>query len=303
VTGGHLLALGASGQKQDGYIPAADQEQGGDGAEQQIKRRSKGLRVYVNNTFQADAKFFGITLRRLFRELFQYRLEFSTGLGDRNSRAELQRSGEIDMRVLRNMQRKVDLPFPPFEPGRHHTNNLIGLVNELHFAANDAGIAQEVSLPELVTENHNALRLLARRSVGGNQPAALQSRNAPVVGSAGRNVYGLNVLREVAVSGGQIPKIHANDAFEGFGLAKPTHLRATQAREPVIAGFVHQAKLHDAIGAWVRERVNQDCIDDAENGACGSDPESEGKDSSEGEARPLTQFAGCIPQIGPQGLH
>ena len=124
-----------------------------------------------------------------------------------------------------------------------------------------------------------------------------------MVGSARGDVYGLNVFREVAVSGGQIPKIHANDAFDGFGLAKPIHLRATQAREPVIAGFVHQAKLHDAIGAWVRERVKQDRIDDAENGACGSDPESEGEDRSEGKARPLTQFAGGKAQIGTQGLH
>ena len=224
-------------------------------------------------------------------------------MGGSNSRAELQRSGEIDMRVLRDTQREVDLSFAPFEPGRHHTDNLIGLVNELHFAANDAGIAQEVSLPELITENHDALRLLARRCVGGNQPAALQSRNAPVVGSARGNVDGLNVFRKVAVRGGEIPKIHANDAFEGFDLAKPIHLRATQACKPVIAGFVHQAKLHDAIGAGVRERVNQDRVDDAEDGACSSDPESERKDGGQRETRPLTQFAGRIAQIGRQGLH
>ena len=101
-------------------------------------------------------------------------------------------------------------------------------------------------------------------------------------------MYGLDVFREIAVRGGQIPPIHADDAFEGFGLAKLIHLRASQACEPVISGFVDQPKLHDAIRAWVRERVNQDCVDDAEDGAAGSDPESKGQDSGQGEARPLS---------------
>ena len=94
-------------------------------------------------------------------------------MGGSNSRAELQRSGEIDVRILRDSQREIDLSIAPFEPGRHHSDDLIGFVNELNFAANDVGIAQEISLPELITENYDALRLFTRRCIRGNQPAAL----------------------------------------------------------------------------------------------------------------------------------
>ena len=127
-------------------------------------------------------KFFGIILRGLFCKFFQDGLEFSAGLGGCHSRAEFQRSSEIDMRVLRDMQREIDLSVAPFEARRHHADDLISLVHELDFAANNIGIAQEVSLPELIAEDHDTLRLLSIGSVGRNQPAALESGNAPVVG-------------------------------------------------------------------------------------------------------------------------
>ena len=66
-----MLAFGSAGQEQDGYVPAADQEQGCNGAEQEIEGWSKRLRVHVDNTAQADAEFFRITRWGLFRELFQ----------------------------------------------------------------------------------------------------------------------------------------------------------------------------------------------------------------------------------------
>src|SRR5882672_3228779 len=82
---------------------------------------------------------------------------------------------------------------------------------------------------------------------------------------------------------------------------KPGRLRSSRA---AYRSEEHTSELqsHSDLHSFPTRR-SSDLIDDAENGACGSDPESEGKDSSEGEARPLTQFAGCIPQIGPQGLH
>jgi hypothetical protein len=55
-----------------------------------------------------SSEFFGITLGGLFGAGFQYRLEFGTGLGGGNSRAEFQRSGKIDVRVLRDSQRETD---------------------------------------------------------------------------------------------------------------------------------------------------------------------------------------------------
>ena len=263
----------------------------------------RGLAYTLDDAAQGDAEFFGEALGRLFGEVFEDGLEFCTGLRGGDSGTKLQRAGKINVWILRYVKREINFAFAPFEAGRHDADDFISFVNELHFVADDVGVAAEIALPELVAENDDALRIFARRSIGGNQPAAFEGGDAEMVGRVGGKVDGLNVFGEVTVGGGQIPKIHAEDAFEGFGLAKLGHLGAGETGEAVVAGCVDQAKLHDAIGAGVGERIDEDGVDDAEDGASGSNAEGEGEDGGQREAGALAEFASGVAQVGRQRLH
>src|SRR5207245_2527542 len=91
---------------------------------------------------------------------------------------------------------------------------------------------------------------------------------------------------------------------EGLGLAELIDLRAGEADVVAVAAtLVHKPNLHNAVGAWVRERVNQDGVDDAEDGAGGADSQSQGEHCGQREARTLPQFAGGVAQIRGQRLH
>ena len=71
-------------------------------------------------------------------------------------------------------------------------------------------------------------------------------------------------------------------------------------RIAVLAGLVHEGDLHHAVGAGVGKWVDEDGVDDAEDGAGGADAEGEGEDRGKGESRTPPQFAGGVAQIGRQ---
>src|SRR4029077_8718 len=198
----------------DANVSAADQEERGDGAKQEIERWAEGPGVHLNYAAQGDAEFFGETLGGLFREVFEDGLEFCAGLRGGDSGTKLQCGGEINVGVLCDVKRDIDFAFAPLEAGRHDADDFVGFVNELHFAADDVGVAAEIALPELVAENYDELGILARRSIGGNQPTAFEGGDAEMVGRVCGEVDRLNVFGEVTIGGGQVPKIHAENAFE-----------------------------------------------------------------------------------------
>src|SRR5260370_36329761 len=115
-----------------------------------------------------------------------------------------------------------------------------------------------------------------------------------MIGRVRGNVHGLNIFGDVAIGGGEIPPVHGGDVFERLGLAKLINLRAVQARVPVTAGFIHQPNLHDALGPGVGEGVDENGVNDAEDGAGGADAESEGEDGGQGEAGALAEFAAGV---------
>ena len=91
--------------------------------------------------------------------------------------------GFVDLWVLGELEREIESGFAPLEARRHDADDLVGLVDQLDGAADDVGIAEVVALPEFVAEDDDGLRILAERGIGGNEPAAIEGGNAPVVGS------------------------------------------------------------------------------------------------------------------------
>src|SRR5882762_6073827 len=99
--------------------------------------------------------------------------------------------GETNVRVLRDLERKIHVRRAPFETRRHHANDLVGLVHQLDGPADDVGVAEIVSLPKLVGQHDYGLRGLSRRRIGGNQPAPLLRADAPMIWSVRRNIHRL----------------------------------------------------------------------------------------------------------------
>src|SRR5260370_22634377 len=124
-----------------------------------------------------------------------------------------------------------------------------------------------------------------------------------MIGRVRGNVHGLNIFGEIAIGGGEIPPVHGGDVFERLGLAKLINLRAVQARIPVTAGFIHQPNLYNAVGPGVRKWVDEDSVDDAEDGAGGANAECQGEDGGQREAGALAEVAEGVAEIGEQEWH
>ena len=81
------------------------------------------------------------------------------------------------------------------------------------------------------------------------------------------------------------------------------HLGAVEACVAVLAGGVEHAWLHEAVGAGVGEGVDEDGVNDAEDGTCGGDAEGEGENGGEGEGGAFAEFAERGAQVGEKGVH
>src|SRR4030095_9501967 len=101
---------------------------------------------------------------------------------------DLQVDAVVDVGLELDLERDIDVAFAPTESRRHHADDLIVLAHELKPAAHDARVAREISLPERIAEHDDAFGLLARRGVRGDEPAAFQRANAPMIRSVRRDV-------------------------------------------------------------------------------------------------------------------
>jgi len=81
-------------------------------------------------------------------------------------------------------------------------------------------------------------------------------------------------------------------------LAELIHLRAAQSGEPVAAGLVDKPQLHNAVGAWIREGIDEDGVDNAKHGGRSPDAQGKRKHCGERETWALPEFASRIAQIG-----
>src|SRR5262249_27293157 len=157
----------------------------------------------------------------------------------------------INVGIWREFEREIDLRFAPFEPGWHHANDLVGLVNELNRAAYDVGVAPVIALPKFVSNGHDRLRILTVGSVRWDEPAAHHRGATRMAGSVGGDVGSLDIFGEIAVGGGEVPSVEPGYAFDRLGLPNLFDLRTSEPGIAVVAGRVEQTGLHDALGAGI----------------------------------------------------
>ena len=97
----------------------------------------------------------------------------------------------------------------------------------------------------------------------------------------------------------------ANDVIEhvvlSLELEKLRHLEERSAAGPA-AGRVVNLNHGDAAGVTIRKRVEQDILDDAENGGGGADPQRQVQDSEDRKRGTVGETAKPVSEILPQRL-
>ena len=140
--------------------------------------------------------------------------------------------------------------------------------------------------------------ILAVGGVGFDEPSAEEGRDAELSRGVAREERSGDIFGELAVRGGEVPLIHGDDIFQHFCLSELEDLSAIETAPALFAGFVDGAEGHYAVSVAVGEGVDEDGVDDAEDGAGGSDTEGKGENGGEGEAGAFAEFAEGVFEVG-----
>ena len=237
------------------------------------------------------------------RHVFDERLQFGVGLRRGDVAAQAERDAESGIGILGDMGGSEDIGLGPGEARRHYADDLIRNVIETDCAAEDVGIAEEIVLPETVAEDGDVCRFLSRRGVRRNEPAAEERRNAEMVGIVGGDEEAADVFWKVAVGGGGIRLLESDDALERFELAELRDFRAGVARDAFVPLRIEEMNDREAIGVAIREGIDEDGVDDAEDGGGGADAECEGEDGGGGEGGAFAEFAEGVAEVGEHFLN
>ena len=108
--------------------------------------------------------------------------------------------------------------------------------------------------------------------------------------------------------------VRYNTSLPVWPMTSPkTRLRAAMARNfrrlegvansAVLVRLVHDAQHHQAVRAAVGKRVDEDVVDNAEDGRRSSDPQSQRRHGQRGETAVLGHSAQGVPQIAPKACH
>jgi hypothetical protein len=115
-----------------------------------------------------------------------------------------------------------------------------------------------------------------------------------VIWSIWSEIAGLDVFWDVAIGGGEVPVVHAGNAFDGIRLAELLDLGPVEAGVADVAGLIEKAELDHAVGVRIGKGIDEDGVNDGEDGACGANAESEREDGGEDEAGAFAKFTGGV---------
>ena len=114
----------------------------------------------------------------------------------------------------------------------------------------------------------------------------------------GRDEEAANVFGEIAVGGGGICLLESDDAFEGFELAELGDFGAAVAGDAFVSLRVEEMNDREAIGVAIGEGIDEDGVDDGEDGGGGADAEGEREDGGGGEGGAFAEFAEGVAEVG-----
>ena len=112
-----------------------------------------------------------------------------------------------------------------------------------------------------------------------------------------------DILGNVAVSRREIPSIFSDNALDCGDMSQLLDLAAAHPGISVPTGRLRQRDLHDAVGAHIGKRIDQDGIDHAEDRAGGADPERQREYRGQSEAWPSAEFTPRVAEVRHQRVH
>ena len=186
----------------------------------------------------------------------------------------------------------------------HDPDDGAGAVVELELLPDKIGIAAEIALPGAARQQDDVV--VARRFfVGGERPSfggvdAEQAEEGGRDGGPGET-NGLVSSRH----GGGLLRVHRY-VGESAAVLPPGEEQPLR-RHAVVALHLRLriglGDLNDTIGIVIRERLQEDAVDDAEDRRVGADTEAEGEDDDRCESGGFGEAANGETQILQQGTH
>ena len=142
----------------------------------------------------------------------------------------------------------------------------------------------------------------AEGCVGIGEIAADDGRDSQCAQEARCDDLRFQLLRFAVAGDGELASGGGGDAIEDGGLVAPPcvlEVRDAPAKDGVGRGV---GGGDEAGGVAIRERAEEDGIDDAEDGRVGADAQGGGQDDDGGECRVVLEAAAGVPQVGREAV-
>jgi hypothetical protein len=179
------------------------------------------------------------------------------------------------------------------------------LIVQPDLAADDPGIGAEARLPDRMAEDHDAARslrsLLSREGAPERRPC---SQDREEVGRHLRRGHGFGLAAAGQVQARVLDERHL---LEDVVLTLPVEIvggrngEGSHPREGCRGRRMPDP--HEPRGIGIRQRLEQDRVDDAEDGGVGADAESQDGNRGQGKSRALHEEPRSVPQILPKHRH
>ena len=301
--GEFTLAAGGADEQQICHVGAGDEQDEADGSEEDEERRAHVADDAVAQGFDGEAFFWP---HRAFRvaaaELVGGDVELGVGLGEGYAGLEAS-GGEEEVALVGavgvDLEGQPDVGFGVGDEGlAEDSDDGVWLVAEREGAADDVGIASEFALPEAVADDDD-FAAVGRVFLRGEGAAQHDGRAKEAeVGFA--DVDAVDLLGMVAgeVEAGAA-EVVGGDVLKDAGLLPPVVELGGRSGGSFALGRCEQ-ELDDAVGVGIGERLEQDGVDDGEDGGVGSDAKGQGCDGCDGEAGIFEEAAQGVLEVMPQ---
>ena len=185
--------------------------------------------------------------------------------------------------------------------GAHDSDDGERTFVEVDGAADEMGIGAEAAAPEFFADDRDGRG--AGPAVLGNEGAAQERRHLQDVEEPGGNNGGVRDERFAAAGDGEIVLLISGQFGEHAVLRAHVleiHIRnAGEIHSFLRLGLEHNDEL---IGRGVRQWLEQNSVDDAEDGGVRADAESEGENRNRGEAEILAHHAERVTRVGDESF-
>ena len=186
------------------------------------------------------------------------------------------------------------------ERSRHDPHDGVIAVVQDHRLAEDLRIAAEAVLPQAVAQDHHRLvGALFRIRIGATQHGIHTEHREKAGGGAGTgDPFGRTSTSEIVLH-----VVITTDVLEDLVLVPPVEIVGSRPGCAIVT-LVHRLHedLHQPAGVFVGQGVQEDAVDDGEDGAGGTDANGQSQHHDCGEAGTLEKCPRSVAKILNRGL-